>query len=482
MLVKDSVPLLNEGEEEEGRTQSLTCDSPVPISRPPSQPRDGWYAIAFLGHFAATILLSFAEGGKRETESAFLMSSYDAGSWASILMIVCLLSSVGGMPLAGLGLADLRMREEILSTGVLMAHIIVQISVGNTFLLLKGHYAFAGIYFLASAVMSLARYGQHASSLAFLSSLLDIVVDLFQEYKVALFVACALIIVAQTLVLLWWGAFFVGLLSTTQFAWVGGSGSDSEETSPLPLVLLMLGSWYWITQFFQALTSFLLGGCVLWYYEIRRVEAAEEENVNPRVWLYAQCAATSSLGTICKGGLYSGLSSRLLNLTNHVGQLREHASPRLRLVYDLLASMIGPMADFARRNHKLALCLSATYGNTFSKSGNDQYKKHPESIDLLLVEAEEELHALSALGSTLSGIFALLFAICTRNEGSSRGLFLLLCYLMAHSGVTLALHCYSATIYAYVVAFSNAETRVPLSSVPAQRWSRKLDEWHSGAS
>ncbi len=467
---RDTAPLLGSTEVQSVR---LTCDSPVPISRPPSQPRDGWYAGGFLGHFGVTILLSFAEGGKREAESAFLMSSYDAGSWASILMIVCLLSAVVGLLLAGFGLTDSRLRDDVLSERVLLANIMVQICVGNTFLLLKGHYSTVGLYFLASALMCLVRYRMHASRLAFLGSLVDLVVEVFQAYRSTLVVACVLIIAAQTLVLLWWGAFFVSLFSA--------SLPGQEAVGEWPLVLLLLFSWYWTTQFFQALVSFVLGGCVLWYYEVRRLEGREE--VNPggvRVRLYSTCALTSSLGSVCKGGLFAGMCSRVLSLAYHLVEQRDHAmelrSMYISRLYAFIISVMAPLTEFAQRNHKLAFALSATYGSTYSKSGTDQYNKYPESVDLLLLDADEEMQTLNALGGTVAGMMALVFALCARNAGSSRSLFLLLCYLMAYSGVTLALHCYSAAIYAFVVAFSNDETTVPLDCTPSLRWGRKLEE------
>jgi|MDTB01.3.fsa_nt_gb hypothetical protein len=469
--VEDSLPLLGDL-----GTTTLSCDSPAPISRSPSQPRDGWYAVGFLGHFAVTILLSFAEGGKRETESAFLMSGYDAGSWASILMIVCLLSAIIGLILAGFGLMDSSVRGEVLSAGVLMANILVQICVGNTFLLLKQHYSF-GLYFLSSALMCLVRYRMHASRLAFLGSLMDLVTEIFTAYQYTLVVACALALAAQTLVLLWWGAFFVSLFSSSL-----PLGALAGEW---PTLLFLLFSWYWITQFFQALVSFVLGGCVLWYYEARRLEGREE--VNPggaRVRLYSTCALTSSLGSVCKGGLYAGLSSRVLSLSNLFVEQRDYAlalrSTYVVHFYDTCIALMAPLTHFARRNNKLALSISAAYGFTYSKSGIDQYNKYPQSVDMLLLDADEEMQTLNALGNTVAGTMALVFALSAQNTGSSRSLFLLLVYLMAYSGVTLSLHCYSAAIYGFVVAYSNEETIVPPDSIPVLRWGRKLEERRHG--
>ena len=209
-------------------------------------------------------MLSFAEVGKRETESAFLMSGYDAGSWASIIMIVCLLSAIVGLLIAGFGLTDTHLRDNMLNKCVLMAHILVQTCMGSTFLLLKHHYSVFGLYFLFSALICLVRFRTHASRLAFLGSLLDLALEVFTAYQHALAVACVLMLAAQTLVLLWWGAFFVSFLSAS-LPWQPTAGE-------WPVLLLLLFSWYWTTQFFQALVSFVLGGCVLWYFDVRRAE------------------------------------------------------------------------------------------------------------------------------------------------------------------------------------------------------------------
>ena len=136
------------------------------------------------------------------------MSSYDAGSWASVLMIVCLLSCVGGI-LVTIGLTDPRVREHILNPAVLLANIVVQVCIGNILLLLNGGYSYIGICFLISATAGALRYPTHSTRLAFTGNLIDIVVEIFQAYRSSLAVASLFIVLGQTLALLWWGAFFV---------------------------------------------------------------------------------------------------------------------------------------------------------------------------------------------------------------------------------------------------------------------------------
>lgn len=451
-----------------GCGSALSSNRPVAISKPPSQPRDSAYAMAFLSHFAVIVLISFFEGGKRSAEDALLMSSYDAGSWASVLMIVCLLSCVGGL-LMTIGLTDPRVREHILNPGVLLANIVVQICMGNILLLLnKGNYSYIGIYFLACAGMEAIRYPINSSRLAFVGNLIDIVVEVFQAYKSSLAVACLFILLGQTLALLWWGAFFVSLISST------------GPLTSTGVIILMSFSWYWITQFFQGMCAFLIGGCMLWYFDANRL--GNEEDLNPsgnRVILYMQCAVSSSFGSICKGALWSWPSSRVVSLHGPL----EAAARRYSIgrgtsvggcINHILLSSVAPFITLARNHNRSGYSLAAIYGSTYTKAASGQYNKHPDSVNVLM--AGEELQAIAALASAAAGTMCILFGLFTKNEGSSRSLFLLLCLLMAHSGLSLALSAYASAVDALMVAFSNPEMHVSEAYIPVQRWLRLLAE------
>lgn len=446
---------------------ALSSNRPVAISRPPSQPRDSGYALAFMSHFALTVLISFFEGGKRSAEDALLMSSYDAGSWASVLMIVCLLSCVGGL-LFTIGLTDPRVREHILNPAVLLANIVVQICVGNILLLLNGNYSYVGIYFLICAIIEALRYNVHSSRLAFVGNLIDIVVEVCQAYKSSLAIACVFIVLGQTLALLWWGAFFVSLMNAT------------GPLTSTGVLILMSFSWYWITQFFQGMVSFLIGGCMLWYFEANRLDTGDELNQNGnRVILYLQCALSSSFGSICKGALWSWPSSRLLSIHARLdAAAQRHALGRgtsiSGCINHLLSSMITPFIAFARNHNRSGYALGAIYGYSFTKAASEQYSRHPDCVNILM--AGEELQAISALSSAAAGTMCILFGLFTKNEGSSRSLFLLLCLLMAHSGVSLALSAYASAVDSFMVAFTNPELRITDAYIPVQRWIRMLEE------
>jgi hypothetical protein len=454
---------------------ALRSSSSIPISRPPTQPRDSAYAAGFFTHFAVTVLISLFEGGPREAEDALLMSSYDAGSWASVLMIICLLSGVSGVLIA-IGLTDQAVRAHLLSSAVLVANIVIQICIGNILLLFSEKYSYVGVYFLFCALNDGLKYKVHLSRLSFVGNLIDIVVEVFQAYKSSLLLVVIAIVLAQTMTLLWWGAFFVSLVSAT------------GPLTSTGVVILMTFSWLWITQFFQGVCSYVIGGCILWYFESRRLleegrdDDNDSSNLNPggsRVYLYFRCALTSSLGSICKGALYVGGSSRTLSLYS---QLQARARNLVGTggtsvrgcINGILMAMTTPFVDFARAHNRLGYCTAATYGSTFTKSSSDQYALYPESIDVLMVG--EEMQSISALSSVVAGTMCILFGLFTRNEGSSRSLFLILCYAMAYSGVTLALQVYTSAVDALMVAFTNDETVVPESCIPIQRWTRKVHE------
>ena len=92
-----------------------------------------------------------------------------------------------------------------------------------------------------------------------------------------------------------------------------------------------------------------------------------------------------------------------------------------------------PVHIAARSHHRLGFGLSAIYGSTFTKAASEQYNKYPNSVDILM--AGEDLQVVSALASAI-GTMCILFGLFTKNEGSSRSLFLILCLLMAQSGLS----------------------------------------------
>ena len=140
----------------------------------------------------------------------------------------------------------------------------------------------------------------------------------------------------------------------------------------------------------------------------------------------------------------------------------------------LLLSSVSPFISLARSHHRLGFGLSAIYGSTFTKAASEQYNKYPNSVEILM--AGEDLQVVSALASAIAGTMCILFGLFTKNEGSSRSLFLILCLLMAQSGLSLTLSAYSSAVDALVVAFTNQEMNISEAYIPVQRWTRLMEE------
>jgi len=415
----------------------------VPISRPPTKPRDGMFALAFVLHFVVVALLGLFEGSS--VESAVFDYS-NAGSWSSMIMIVILLGSFCGIAACSI-IAYLDTRETILSIGILLS-ITLQACLGNVLLILKSRYSFLGIIVLASALIDSFSYKKAKDGISFTSALIQMVVDIFRSYGSSLAIACGGIILAQTFLLLWWGAFFVELISTV-------SSTYAEY-----LVLLMALSLYWITNFFHTFTSYLVGGCVLWYFVKQ-----ESEPLAPgkRVLLHLHCGITASLGSICKGALFCPFAQRVLSIYYWASHSRFSSPSIWNQFRNAVLSLIFPLVKYARRYHRLAMCLTATYGRTLCKAAEDQVETHPETIDL---SVEDNTHfTLAATATELAGLISITFGVVAeRREGSSWPLFFFVCFCLAYCGLSLAVHTFNSAIDALIVAFAAQPQRFALEN------------------
>jgi len=211
-------------------------DKPFPISRPPPQVRDWPYAVAFLLHFGAILLLSFIEHGSLRHS---LLNYERASSWASMLMIVTLLGScTGALVVFLLGLSSVR---ETLMASVIPFSLVLKVCLGNILLIMRSEYSFLGVLVILSAVVDSFWSRAARQSAGFSSALVQMAIDTTRLYGVLLGVTVGVIVAVQTCILLWWGAFFVGLISTYSVGYA--------ET----LIVLMALSLYWITQFFHSL-------------------------------------------------------------------------------------------------------------------------------------------------------------------------------------------------------------------------------------
>lgn len=266
---------------------TLGNDIPNAFSRRPSKPRDIIYALLFILHF---FLISVLTG----TEDLELHDSFN--EWSTMVTIITILSSILGSVLVVL-LASDSMREPFLSHGIPLS-IIFEVCLGNILLLTNSRYSVIGVVILAVAFIDGLSIQASKENVTFTLALLGMVTDILKPYGIYLVIVCACILIAHTALLMWWGILFVGLIT-----------KDPSGLSEV-LIIMMAVSLYWTTQFFHALMSYIVGGCVMWYF-IRGNEVMEPRE---RVLLHVKCALTSSLGSICKAGVFSPLAQIILSL------------------------------------------------------------------------------------------------------------------------------------------------------------------------
>lgn len=280
-------------------------DKPFPISRPPPKHRDWIYALIFLLHFGGILLLSLIEKNSLKDS---LLNYGRASSWSSMLMIITLLGSFFGAFLSFIiGMQSIR--DTLMSLSISFS-IILKILFGNILLILRAkgsQYSFLGIILIISALIDTFWYKSAKDNVSFTSTLIQVVIDIAKIYGNSFFLLCVTIIFTQTCILLWWGAFFIGLVSTIPAGYVE------------PFIIILLLSLFWITQFFHTLVSFIVGGCVLWTFEMippncnSSSNCIEEQDSNTlddtevaivvdnpghKLFLYVQCALTTSLGKL----------------------------------------------------------------------------------------------------------------------------------------------------------------------------------------
>jgi hypothetical protein len=422
---------------------TIRHEQAVPITRPPTKPRDGWFGLAFLSHFVVVIVIFLIED-KALSSSFDLYYGKDlrVGSWASLLMMVTLVGSFVGAFLCLL-ISNSDTRRRLFQYSIITS-IIFQICLGNILLLVHSTFSFLGIFFLFSAMADSYRYVAALKTMNFTCALVQMSLDIGQVYGLSLFFACASIVIFQSCLLLWWGAFFVGILSQIKVGF----------TATIYMMVLMAFSFYWITQFFNGFMSYIVGGCILWYF-LRE----EEQELNPRqrVLLLMQCAFTTSFGSICKGAFFSPLAQSVITLESWSNDRSQITTMNCN-GKNFVRCLIGPFSQQALRYNRLAYCLIATYGRTFCRAAEDQVIHHP---DALRISTEDHAYyTLTAVATALAGIISIIFGlVADRNEGTSWPIFVLVNFMLTYSGIALVIQTYRSAVDALIVAFAEKPDR-----------------------
>eukprot|EP01033_Poteriospumella_lacustris_P001936 gene1936-1401_t len=407
-----------------GQFSSIRNDYPFPISRPPAKHRDWMYGIAFVAHFIAVVVISLVEEGSLHHAS----ESYErAGSWASVVMITTLLGSTFGGLVAILLASNDDSRTLILQFALIFS-CIVKFLLGNIMFIMRSPYSFLGVFMLFFAMWDLVLYPTTKKSLSFSSTLIHMVADVTRRYGIWLGLSSIIVIAIQTLILLWWGAFCIGAISTT------------DPASVIPVLAVLLFSWYWMTEFCRVLLSFLVGGSILWLF------VRDEQDPS---------SSSQHHGTD------SGKAIRYLFFKHH---------PQL----PVLCKCIGNTCDryggcgnvwyeMARPFHALSLSLLAVYGRTLKRTSQDLLTYYPETMNASL--AETTRFTITATASCIAGLLAIAFGLFA--EGGDRDtwpIFVLIAYLVAYAGAVLAGTVYICAVDALIVASVLNPARVAQSN------------------
>jgi hypothetical protein len=453
-------------------------DTPQAITRRPTKYRDWIYGICFILHFLVILCLSFAE----EISLRHAALSYNrSGSEASIVMIVTLLGSVLGIIALG-SIIHLSSWQEWLLRGGLLFSIILKICIANILFIMKSYYSLLGIILIVSVIWDYSRYSNAKNSIPFTMTLIELINDLLPVYGMRLLIACGLILGAQTCILLWWGAFFIGLIATISmnYVWI--------------TIIPMLFSLFWITQVFHCMISFLIGGCVLRLfiddesipsanrsvsatsvaslpYDTRTtatsrgsfqnssssVQYPTTETIKSRVNLYTQCLLTTSFGSICKAALWIFPSRGIMlmkywiNKDGFISSSIPFCFRPLVILFD--RCFLNVVHAKATRYHKLSLCSLAVYGRTLLKTSEDQLAYHPSSVISSLEEYSDFI--LASFTSAIAAITAIIFALCSESKSEKTWpLFFLISYLLVYCGISLSLSVLSTAVDALIVVSS----------------------------
>jgi hypothetical protein len=441
--------LISRGGSTSNNNHIIGNDQPVPLTRPPPKGKDKRYAFLFLLHFVAIGMFSTLEQQQSDNTSS---SSHDtllqrtrAGSWTSLAMISTVLGSFFGVLVIFL-LSNSSSRHFILSSS-LSVSIIIQVCLANILFLFGARLFLLGVLALVSAYWFATYYRRARDSLNFTSAVIQFVGDISHDYGSSLAVSCASVVFFQTGLLLGWGAFLVNLIASISL----------EYTSWL--VLCMAVSFYWITKLFHGMVAYIVGGCIVWHFIRNENEIFEPKR---RVLLHAQCALTTSFGSLCKGALLNGPSDFVSVLNLWTSGRRSTISPGMGGILArycncrrLVAALLSPIAEWCQKNNRLAFCLTAIYGQAFTTAGEQHILRYPSNAELALTDISH--YNLTCIAIEIAGFISIIFGLLNfsqNQEQYSEGTFVALIYFLSYSGLSLCMEIYKSAVDALIVAYA----------------------------
>jgi hypothetical protein len=253
----------------------------APLSRSPSRWRDFTFFVAFGLHFFLMSIFDLAPDARKG--DTVIPKQY-GGLWVSMVLTVAVVGMALGVIVVMI-LGNTESRESFLNFS-LMNSIFVRILLCVYFFLSNTALGIiVGIVFALMVAVSVGRLKKARENVNFTSALIELSVEICQQYGSPMLTVCSLVLFVQTCILMAWGVYLVGLL-------------DDISVKVLEVfAIMMVFSLYWTVQFFEAFTSYVIGGCVSWYFLRGEADAI---NASKRLMLYSFNSLTSGMGTICK--------------------------------------------------------------------------------------------------------------------------------------------------------------------------------------
>ena len=433
------------------RGDALRFDAPIPISRPPTSPRDLTYSSAYFFTFLGSSLVGFIH------HSGFLRDSFvlyqRAGAWTDMLMVATLFGTVIGFFLI-FALYYPSLREVLLKHAVPFS-IGAQVTVAIAAYIGLGPQCWPlSLLVLAGACCDIVRYRESVELASFTDATLELAFQILAEYDMTLLAVFCALAVVQTGLLLWWGVIFVGLLTEVHAA-------------AALLSMLVLGfAAYWTVQTFHAVVSTISGSCVLWYFLKGEDVSLDSER---RVALYTQTALSSSLGSLCKGALLVPVSQLFLAARHWSSSAsqppRSHAEGALR---QMVRALTESLSHKLHHNNRLVYPIIGIYGQTFTRASQDTDAS--EGISIVLDGTTNFLIKSVSTGATL--IVLLVFAMSGRGD-PSLPLFLFVSFYLILAGASLLVTAARAAVDTFSIAYTaNPTLFARLSPVVFHRFVR----------
>jgi hypothetical protein len=446
---------------------ALTSESLILISRRPTEHRDRQYVNVYMSVIGIMILLSLMTS-RGVMSSRFILLD-EEGSWTSMVMIATLMGTFLGIFLCLL-IYNHDLREQLFSAS-LMVSICLQIGLAGIIFISDEWWALGALCIL-SAFLDSIKFRKARKYMTIVLSLIDTAIDVNTQFGNSICVFCILICVIQSCFLLWWSAIFVRLMG--------------REVDFLFIVLLVVfgGSFYWTIQFFHSLISSVVEGCFLWYFlddnntpnVLAEVDSAALAQRNRRVLLYAQCAVTSSLGSVIKSAVWGPLSHIVLVSLHWSRERDPFGSPLNSWSREFVEKILSPWEGLAGKYNRLATGYVIIFGQTFCRAAAEVSR---EDISGIVLD-DTTSYTLKMVTTSTAGLVAILLAILgSREEGTSWPMFVVVCFLLAYAGVSLALHAFRSGIDALIIAYSDSPQKFEhMNSIIFHRFMRTTEIPH----